>query len=60
MYAGKTQAKLNQEKLKKKREAAKVEIQKNVIMVCEIDMQIKEIYSRFQTNLNEFAKKYKN
>jgi len=33
MYAGKTQAKLNEEKLKRKREAAKAEMEKNTVMV---------------------------
>jgi hypothetical protein len=33
MYSGKTQAKLNEEKLKRKREAAKAEIEKNAGMV---------------------------
>lgn len=33
MYAGKTQAKLNEEKLRRKREAAKVEMEKNAVMV---------------------------
>ena len=53
MYKGKTAAKLAEEKKKKQREAAKVEIEKNVVL-------IKDAYESFQNNLSDFAKKHKN
>ena len=47
MYAGKTQAKLNEEKLRRKRDAAKVEIEKNAAIVPILSFRSKTFMATF-------------